>query len=203
MNLKAKDISEALLSSLIHVLDSEGFRKYKSNQFIKISDDTILFCQLFSHKNDVRLWCASYPLCQNNIWFGVAYISKRFPEKEGILKVSDLESLETIKDYFGSIEQKLIEYFKTISSLDSLVANIHMESKGFNQLVRGFCLSAIGRNSEAKICIQKFLDSGLDLGETRNGAKELLKAIDNGSQNELFERNRQENIKKLRLKKFL
>jgi hypothetical protein len=72
----------------------------------------------------------------------------------------------------------------------------------YQQLVKGYCLAALGGNQKAQLCIQSFVDSKMPDEESQYGAVNLLKAIFRGDSMDLLEINKEKNIKKLGLKNF-
>lgn len=202
-SLKAKDIGNALLESIYPALESEGFKSYKPKQLVKLNDDVLLYFQLFPNKNDIYLWCVAYPLSHNDIWFGSGVVAERFPEDEGALKVSDSNSLKRVVDCVVNRLPDVIKFFEDRSTLEGIENSIPSDAKVFPLLVKGFCLSSLGRSDEARLFLTKFIDSGIGLGESRSGAEKLLTSISEGNSRELLEENRINNIKKLRLKKYI
>lgn len=200
---KEKDIADAILEPISAALQHLGFKQYKPKQFVKPKEDVLLFFQLFPNKNNVYLWCAVYPLCQNDIWFGAGAVAERFPEMEGALKVVDSDSLSRAVNSIANKLPDIIQYLDNRSTLEKLEKSIPNDAKAFPLLVKAFCLSGLGYNDEAKPFLKKFIDSGVDLRESRSGAEKLLASINAGDSSEILEENRANNIKKLRLKKFI
>jgi len=202
-SLKAKDIADALLVSVSPLLESEGFKEYKPKQLIKLNENVLLHVQLFPNKNDVYLWCAAHPLCQNNISLGSGVVAERLPEEEGVLKVNSQDSLDGVVEYLINRLPDLLQFLNDRFTIEGIEKSISNNAKVFPLLAKGFCLSSLGNNESAQSFIMKFMDSGLDLGESRSGAKQLLTSISEGSTKELLKENRNNNIKKLRLKKYI
>jgi hypothetical protein len=202
-SLKAKDIGDSLYESIIPSLESVGFKTYKPKQLIKLNYNVLQYFKLFPNKNDIYLWCAAYPLIQNDIWLGSGVVAERFPEVEGELKVSDSASLKKGVEYVVNRLPDVINFFEDRSTLEGIEKLIPSNAKVFPLLVKGFCLSSLRKDDEARVFLTKFIDSGIDLGESRSGAEKLLASISEGNSKELLEENRINNIKKLRLKKFL
>jgi len=201
--LKANDIANALLVSLSPLLESEGFKKYKPKQFVKLNEDVLLHVQIFPNKNDVYLWCAAHPLCQNNISLGSGIVAERFPEKEGFLKVDGQDSLDGVIEYMINRLPDLFQFLNDRFTMEGIEKSISDNAKAFPLLVKGFCLSSLGRYESSQAFIMKFINSGLDIGESRSGAKQLLNSLSEGRTKEVLEENRSNNIKKLRLNKYI
>lgn len=202
VGLKSKEISDSLLTSITPRLESAGFIRYKPKQFIKLNDDVLLFIQVYAAQNDIYIWYSSYPLCQNDIWLGSGVAAGRFPEEEGKLRADNAEVLKQSIEY---VENGLINVFSFLdrrSTMEGISLSIPDNEKVFLLLVKAFCLSSLGRNEEAKRLLMMFIDSGLDLGESRNGAQKLLASISNGTSNDLLEENKRNNIKSLKLVKY-
>ena len=199
----AKEISDITMTHVRPILELNGFRHYKGKSFVKVSGDILFLIGLYPYKKDYYIWYAVYPLCEYKIWLGSASIAGRFPSKNEPIKVetkADLQkSLEIVKSYFP----RIFEFFSHRSNIEKLESAITDNDKVFPLLVKGICLAYLDKPEEAKLYLQKFLDSGFFGGDCREGAEKLMAAISDGSYREFLEINKNDNIKKLRLKKFL
>lgn len=202
-NLKAKDIANMIILSLAPKIESEGFQSYKAKQFVKMNDEVLLYINFLPYKNDIHIWYSVYPLCEHEIWLGAGVVADRFPKNEGGLKAN---TEEEIKIVLGELDKGLtdvFEFFRGRLNIHNIEKSISETEKVFSLLVKGVCLAYLGKPQEAKLFIDKFIDSGMRGGESRSGAEKLLAALADGTYQKLLEANKAANIKKLRLKKFL
>jgi len=201
--IKAKEIADIVMAEFTPRIEAQGFQSYKGKQFVKVNDELLCLVELHPGKSDFYLWYAIYPLCDYKVWLGSASVCGRYPEEDGGIKVNTKDDLNAAISGLNSQIQTAFDFFKSRSSIVGLEKNISSDAKLFPLLTKGYCLASLGQIEKAKTCIKPFLDSGLRGGDAREGAELLMAAFDDGTYKELLEKNRADNIKKLRLKKFM
>lgn len=201
--LTAREIKDISVSKLTPILSEMGFDTYKGSKFVRIKNDILNLIELFPSKSDFYVWYAVYPLCEYRIWLGSASIAFRYPAEERPIKVS---TREDTNDAINRVIQHLpsiSSYFEERASISNLEKSISDDDLLFPLLVKAYCLASLGETGKASILLKSFLDSGLRGGESREGADKLMVSIKNGSYREVLDRNKDENVKKLRLGKFI
>ena len=201
--LKAKEIADIVMAEFTPRIEAQGFQSYKGKKFIKVNDELLCLVELNPGKSDFYLWYAIYPLCDYKIWLGSASVSGRYPKEDGGVKVTTEDELNAAISGLDSQIQIAFDFFNSRSSIVNLEKNISADAKLFPLLTKGYCLASLGQIEKAKACIKPFLDSGLRGGDAREGSELLMAAFEDGTYKELLEKNKADNIKKLRLKKFI
>lgn len=201
--LKAKEIADIVMSEFTPRIEAQGFQSYQGKKFIKVTDELLCLVELNPGKSDFYLWYAIYPLCDYKIWLGSAVICGRYPEEHNGLKVNTADDLNAAISGLDSQMQVAFDFFESRSSIVSLEKSIPADAKIGPLIVKGYCQAILGHAEEAKVYLKPFLDSGIRGGDTQEGVELLMKAFEDGTYKELLEKNKADNIKKLRLKKFM
>jgi hypothetical protein len=201
--MKSKEINDLLLLELTPMLEAKGYEEYKSKQFIKVNNEVLMYIKLFGNKNDLYIWFSSYPLCMNDLWFGSGIIAGRFPMEEKSLRADNDESLKTSINKLKEGLVDIINFQEDRDNIDALEKLIPNDSNIGELLVKGFCLAAQRKYTEAANFINGFMSLGIHAGDTRKGVEELLASFQNGTTQDLLNNNKIKNIKKLGLRKYI
>lgn len=200
-----KSIADEILEAFSPELEKGEFRYYKPKQYIKIKEGLVFFIELNLTKSDPNIWVAVYPLCEPNLWLGSAIVAKRFPGNEGDLKTdSDEQGRLTKETLFRSLSD-VFDFFNKNKTIEDLHNNMLVNDNLGSCLVRGICLAAMGDLDGAKTLLNKVYLSGVGLIGQRDGVENLLKSMALGHEGcqDFLRNSQEENIKKLRLKKYI
>lgn len=201
--MKAKDISDRLIPSLEAILESSGYRKYKQRKYLKVVNNILMYIEIVCSRKDLHVWHALYPLFENDIDFGSGAIAGRFPLEERQLKVESEDQFVTIASSLSVELQNAINFQSHRDTVEALEGSIQSSDKALPRFIKGFCLAEQGNFEEAKHNLMPLLDLGLNFGESRKGGLELMESFDSGNTKDLLNTNKNNNIKRLGLSKFI
>ena len=185
------------------ILEKHGFRQYKKKQYISIKNDLIFYLSFGGKKKDIYIWYSIVPLCMPKIWLNVGYgnCAGRFPENENELSIKDeseiLNASIKLKDLVKNNFLPLVTKAKSIKD----VANMYISGypSGIAHLALGDFNKGISLLKEHKEFKESF-------GKYSTVEDEVTNFIDNATKDNvasMLENERQHNIKKLRLRKYI
>jgi hypothetical protein len=201
--MNSKEFYNRYLSVIENAVKDYGYSAYKSKQFVKISNGEVFHnIELCFSKNDIYIWYATYSLYEYCIDLGSGALAGRFPSEEGGLKVSDIINDEKIEDLLRKYIKQTASSQELYSSSSNIISSIPDGSKALPLLTKAYCLAHLGDLKSSKVLLNSFISLGLNFGGAKAGAEELVTAIDENRADDILNQNRENNIKKLRLKKY-
>lgn len=199
--MKVKEISEKILPHLDNIFTSNGYKKYKQGQYLKIENDIVMYVALICHSKDLRMWHSIYPLFENEFNFGRGSISDRYPPIENTLQVTPETNFTSLIAQLEAGLKNIMDFQNHRSSITLLDNSILSSDKALPLMVKGICLAELGEYSQASVHLSALIDTGLNFGESRKGALLLIESFEKGNTRALLDSNKCENIKRLKLKK--
>jgi len=185
------------------ILENNGFKPYKKNQYVLIRDDMLFYLSFQGKKKDIYIWYAVYPLCLPNISFGSGWgkSAGRKPEKENELFINKETEISNVSKNLSSIVKD--EYLPFITQIHSLKDIAEMYSPWH---AAGFSFLALGEYKKGINYLKEYKKFKESLSEYSTVEKEIDDFINNAQEaniDSLLEHQRKLNISKLRLSRYI
>ena len=163
----------------------------------------IFYLTFQGRKKDIYIWYSIYPLCMPQIWLSVGWgnCSGRIPEMENELSIKDdseiLKASTCIKE---KIENSFLPLVSKIASIKDIT---NMYIAGYPA---GISYLAMGDFNKGIKLLNDYKDFKESFGSNVLIEDGVLEFINNASPDNIesmLEKERQQNIKKLRLRKYI
>lgn len=184
-------------------LEREGFSEYKNSHFIQIRDEIIFYVSLQGRKKDIYVWYAIYPLSLPNIWFGNGFgkCAGRIPARENALSIESAKDVQAASSKLNEILTKeLFPKLRKIKSLEDIA------DKYLPWYPSAFTYLAMGNFDKGILLLNEYVEfkrSLYDNAEIEDEVEQFLNTATKENVSGLLDTARENNIKKLRLRKFL
>lgn len=182
------------------VCAEKGYEIYKNNKFLKISNEVLFFIELDVKKSGFSFWYGCYPLAEKNLWLGAAVVCGHIPSIDEVSFFSSEKQDDF--DEISKICEKIFSFFAQRKDLQLIASSISNDSKPYFQYTKAICLLDLERFDEGGELLLDFTNSGLN-GEQIEYANEMLISIKDGSIRRYLDESKMENIRKLRLQKYV
>lgn len=185
------------------ILSEHGFREYKKKQYILIKEDVVFYLTFQGSKKDIYIWYSIYPLCMPKIRLGVGWgnCSGRIPEAENELSIKDDTEIINASTYLKvNVENTFLPLVSKITSIKD-IANMYIAG-----YPAGISYLAMGDFNKGIKLLNDYKDFKESFGSNVLIEDGVLDFINNASPDNIesmLEKERQQNIKKLRLRKYI
>ena len=184
-------------------LEQVGFFEYKKRQYICVRSDMIFYVSFQGRKKDIYIWYAIYPLSLPNICFGSGFgkCSGRIPKNENEISISSENDASITASKLNEILiTELIPKFRSIKSISDIADDF------LPWYPSAFAYFAMGNYEKGMLLLKDYAEFKNGLSEYSMVEEEVELFMNNAtpeSINSLLENERQNNIKKLKLRKYL